>query len=195
MKQWCKRAWPRILGGGRNPPANWHSSTRWLWLKVSQPEESGLLVSLARRAVRPHPVKGTSEAGTQLDPNCIAHELEAWMPEQVAAHKLRGFVHDVGGRLIECVPGKIRVRLGGKGSIYAPDGSSLARLLRGRTFGQFDMELRLKRGDSGRGSRLRISMLLSPLYNSSVRPQVARAVQSRVLRPPRVPHRLQRVQA
>ena len=51
------------------------------------------------------------------DPLTIVHHLEAWMPERVAAYKLRGFVQDVGGELIESVPGRIRVRLGGKNCV------------------------------------------------------------------------------
>ena len=35
----------------------------------------------------------------EVDPNTVVHQLEAWMPETVAAYKLRGFVNDVGGRV------------------------------------------------------------------------------------------------
>ena len=52
------------------------------------------------------------------DPNAIAFYLEAWMPEAVAVHKLRGFVHDAKGEVVQSVPGLIRVRLGGQGSRY-----------------------------------------------------------------------------
>jgi serine/threonine-protein kinase len=52
------------------------------------------------------------------DPNAIAFYLEAWMPEAIAVHKLRGFVHDVKGEVVQSVPGLIRVRLGGPGSRY-----------------------------------------------------------------------------
>ena len=50
------------------------------------------------------------------DPSAVIHQLDAWMPEKIALHKLRGFVHDVGGQIVESVPGLIRVRLGGRGS-------------------------------------------------------------------------------
>ena len=52
------------------------------------------------------------------DPNAIAFYLEAWMPEAIAVHKLRGFVHDVKGEVVQSVPGLIRVRLGGSGGRY-----------------------------------------------------------------------------
>jgi serine/threonine-protein kinase len=37
--------------------------------------------------------------------------LEAWMPEQIAIVKLRGFVDAQGGKVVESVPGMIRLRL------------------------------------------------------------------------------------
>src|SRR5262249_38315378 len=52
------------------------------------------------------------------DPNAVAFYLEAWMPEAIAVYKLRGFVHDVKGEVVQSVPGLIRVRLGGPGSRY-----------------------------------------------------------------------------
>jgi serine/threonine protein kinase len=42
----------------------------------------------------------------------IANALEAWMPEAVAVIKLRGFLEDLGARVVESAPGLIRVRLG-----------------------------------------------------------------------------------
>jgi serine/threonine-protein kinase len=37
--------------------------------------------------------------------------VEAWMPEQIAVVKLRGFVDAQGGKVVESVPGMIRLRL------------------------------------------------------------------------------------
>src|SRR5262249_32869641 len=51
-----------------------------------------------------------------IDPAAVVHQLEAWMPERIAAYKLLGFVQDLGGELIESVPGRIRVRLGPRAS-------------------------------------------------------------------------------
>ena len=65
----------------------------------------------------------------ERDPLTTVHRLDAWMPEAIAAHKLRGFINDVGGEVIESMPGRIRVRLGGKGSVYeAPQRGSLSWL-------------------------------------------------------------------
>ena len=44
--------------------------------------------------------------------NAIAHQLEAWMPERIAVVKLRGFLGDMGGKVIESEPGILRIRLG-----------------------------------------------------------------------------------
>jgi serine/threonine-protein kinase len=41
----------------------------------------------------------------------LADKLEAWMPEQIAVVKLRGFVNAHGGKVVESMPGMIRLRL------------------------------------------------------------------------------------
>lgn len=98
-----------------------------------------------------------------FDPLASIHQLEAWMPETIAAYKLRGFIQDVGGEVVESVPGRIRVRLGGKGSVYeAPQRGSLSWLGIGRRPTNIEMELRLQRPDEGRGSQLRIMVILRP---------------------------------
>jgi serine/threonine-protein kinase len=42
----------------------------------------------------------------------IVEVLEAWMPEPIALVKLRGFVEDAGGRVVESRPGLIKVTFG-----------------------------------------------------------------------------------
>ncbi len=42
----------------------------------------------------------------------VTHEFEAFMPERLAAAKLRGFVEDYGGQVLVSEPGVIRMRLG-----------------------------------------------------------------------------------
>ena len=56
------------------------------------------------------------------DPLAVVQTLEAWMPETIAKYKLCGFIDDVGGELIENVPGRIKVRLGGKRCLYKRPG-------------------------------------------------------------------------
>jgi serine/threonine-protein kinase len=92
------------------------------------------------------------------DPLAVIHYLEAWMPEKIATYKLRGFIQDVGGELLESVPGRITVRLGGKNCIYAAPtrGLSWLGLLRRPPI---DIELRLQRGEAGRDNQLRITVV------------------------------------
>src|SRR5918995_1431857 len=51
-------------------------------------------------------------AGSGRELAALPFQMEAWMPEAIAVMKLRGFVHDCGGEVLDCVPGLIRVRLG-----------------------------------------------------------------------------------
>src|SRR5262249_5601173 len=46
------------------------------------------------------------------DPNTLSKRFDAWMPEPIAIMKLRGFVQDYNGRILESEPGKIRVQFG-----------------------------------------------------------------------------------
>ena len=57
------------------------------------------------------------------DPNALLFSLEAWMPESVALLKLRGYIHDARGEVLESIPGLIRVRLPGAGSVERRRGS------------------------------------------------------------------------
>jgi serine/threonine-protein kinase len=97
------------------------------------------------------------------DPSAVVQHLEAWMPEAIAAYKLRGFVDDVGGQVIESVPGKIRVWLGGKGSIYSfPASGGLSWLGLGRRGGGLDIELLLQRFNPQQQSLLTITVVMRP---------------------------------
>jgi serine/threonine-protein kinase len=99
-----------------------------------------------------------------FDPFAVVHHLEAWMPERIATYKLRGFIHDVGGELLESVPGRIRVRLGGKGCVYSlPSRGALSWIGLGGKNGDIDMELRLQRAEN-RDNQLRITVLIKSGY-------------------------------
>lgn len=101
-----------------------------------------------------------------LDPLTAAYQVQAWMPESIAAYKLRGFIHDVGGQVLESVPGKIRVFLGGKGSSYAVPSGRLAWLGLGGKSG-FEMELHLLQPADSRQNYLWVTVLLRYLGRSS----------------------------
>jgi serine/threonine-protein kinase len=126
-------------------------------LPVQSPQRPGG----ARPSASP---EGTSSAlpGTfPTDPLIVVHHLEAWMPERVAAYKLRGFVQDVGGELVESVPGRIRVRLGGKTCVYTASASSFSWFGLARRANQIDLELHLLRPDPARDN-LQITVMLRP---------------------------------
>jgi serine/threonine protein kinase len=93
------------------------------------------------------------------DPTAVVRHLEAWMPEKVAVFKLRGFIEDVGGQVVANEPGRIRVRLGGRGSSYQlPSQGPLSWLLGRRPI--IDMELLLQRHPNSAQSTLLITVIL-----------------------------------
>jgi serine/threonine-protein kinase len=91
----------------------------------------------------------------------VVHYLDAWMPERIATYKLRGFIDDAGGQVMESVPGRIRVLLGGKGCVYSTPkrANSLSWLGFNRKTTTFEIELRLQR-DKDRDAQLRITLVL-----------------------------------
>jgi serine/threonine-protein kinase len=108
------------------------------------------------------PVEGTALVDTPaprskpvFDPGLVVHQMEAWMPDVLASCKLRGFVNDMGGEVIESVPGKIRVRLGGPNG----DGGSWFGIRRKASI--IDMELLLERNNPQQPSVLHITVLMS----------------------------------
>lgn len=120
-----------------------------------QPPESALLTSAP--AQTPGPARDS-------DPMAIVHHMEAWMPERIAAYKMQGFIQDVGGDVLESVPGRISVRLGGKGSLYsAPKRGPLAWLGLNPRSGQILMELLLQRPEGSRDNHLKITVMLRPV--------------------------------
>jgi serine/threonine-protein kinase len=101
------------------------------------------------------------------DPSAIVQHLEAWMPETIAAYKLRGFIHESGGELVESVPGRINVRLGGKGCVYAAPTAGLSWLGLARR-PSIEVTLHLQRADLVRDNQLKITVVFrSPGKNIS----------------------------
>jgi eukaryotic-like serine/threonine-protein kinase len=113
--------------------------------------------NVALPAETPLPQPNPTPAPT-YDPNAVTYRMEAWMPDAIAGFKLRGFVHDQDGEVIESVPGRIRVRLGGK----APETNSLSWLVGlGKKSPTVDMELRLERTNVQQQSQLQITVLMT----------------------------------
>jgi serine/threonine-protein kinase len=101
------------------------------------------------------------------DPTSVMYKVEAWLPESIAVHKLRGFIEDVGGEVLESVPGQIRVRLGGAGGPYQFREGRFAWLGLGRNSGQLQMELHMEQTDSTRQNQLAITVLMRSLDGHS----------------------------
>jgi serine/threonine-protein kinase len=70
--------------------------------------------SSSAKATRVMPALPDAPAPTDNPPSATdatVEVLEAFMPQQIAVHKLRGFVQEVGGKIIASMPGLIKVRL------------------------------------------------------------------------------------
>jgi serine/threonine-protein kinase len=95
--------------------------------------------------------------------------LEAYMPEQLVVHKLQAFVDEVGGTIIESVPGLIRVQL--KVNRIALKESSrrgfLSWLGIKPKYGLINVDLHMKKKtDANKRSLLQITVLLRPANGS-----------------------------
>jgi eukaryotic-like serine/threonine-protein kinase len=97
----------------------------------------------------------------------MQHSIEVQMLEAMALIKLKGFIHDLGGEVIESIPGLIRVRLGG-----GPEDKKKSGLL-----GWLDrtpkptvidpvqttvLELRMERHDPNQPNKLTITLVVLP---------------------------------
>jgi serine/threonine protein kinase len=117
------------------------------------------------------PVPAASRPATAADASAVTHHMEAWMPDAIASYKLRGFVNDMGGEVLESVPGMIRVRIGGKGSTYRGNGGALAWLGIGRNFSVVDVELHLQRNHPTQENLLDVTVVMrSPERNAVANP-------------------------
>jgi hypothetical protein len=81
-------------------------------------EQSAVAVAVAaKEAIKAGEPRGPVQDPPPLPADAYTHpmtqtyEFDAWMPEEVAVVKVRGFVKDAGGELIRSVPGYIRVHL------------------------------------------------------------------------------------
>jgi eukaryotic-like serine/threonine-protein kinase len=90
----------------------------------------------------------------------LPFQLEAWLPEQIAIMKLRGFVHDAGGEVVESLPGLVRVRLGGRGGATGP----LAWFGIRKAGSHLDVELHIRHADPTQPSRITVDVLFRPTH-------------------------------
>ena len=92
-----------------------------------------------------------------FDPNVIVHQINAWMPDTIATFKLRGFVQDNNGEVVESSPGKIRMRIGAN----TKSSGAFSWLGIGHKNQIIDVELRLERNDPRQANQLHITVLMS----------------------------------
>jgi serine/threonine-protein kinase len=137
----------------------------------SNPKRTGL--STGSSHVRPglpdtpaelHAVGTAVQAPPVREQATLPFHMEAWMPEKIAIMKLRGFVHDAGGEVVESVPGLIKVRLGGRRS---PASGALSWIGIGRKSANIvDVELHLHHAHPGQDNRLTVHVLFRPSHSS-----------------------------
>ena len=125
---------------------------------LDTPDRPAAMVPTPPDASLPAVADGTPTAvdatPTEYDPNVIVHRMEAWMPDIIATYKLRGFVHDHHGEVLESAPGLIRVRLGG-----GQQTQSWFNFRRQNAV--IDMELRLERANPQQQNVLHITVVMS----------------------------------
>jgi serine/threonine-protein kinase len=100
----------------------------------------------------------------------VLHGVEVSMPEALAMVKLKGFIYDLGGDVVESVPGMIRVRLGGPAPPRATGGllgwlggsKPTATATAVQTATGTDLELRMERRDPAQPGRLTITLVMRP---------------------------------
>jgi serine/threonine-protein kinase len=152
------------------PASAWELAQQYekaLTAEAEQPaEENGEVVDAETIAAPPLP--------DPVDPSMVIYQMQAWLPQSVAAYKLRGFIHDAGGEVVESKPGKIRVRLG-RHSPYVGGGRLAWLGLGGRS--RIEMELHLHEGNSGRQNNLWVTVILRSLGRSLDREHRARCDQ------------------
>jgi eukaryotic-like serine/threonine-protein kinase len=114
----------------------------------------------------PTPAPAAAPTVVQSNPSrdeaALPFHMEAWMPESIAIMKLRGFVHDAGGEVVESVPGLIKVRLGGRKG--ASNNGPLSWLGLRRSSGPVDVELHLHHLDPTKDNQLTVHVLFRPSH-------------------------------
>jgi len=131
-----------------------------------QPQSSGVATivqhtpSVRQSAISPKETPTPVALDQSREQTCLPFHMDAWMPETIALIKLRGFVQDNGGRVLECKPGRVVVQLKGSSAFSAVGWLGLAR----RSAGPIDIELQLVRVDPKRENQLKIHVLFHPSH-------------------------------
>jgi serine/threonine-protein kinase len=121
------------------------------------------------------PATGTSTQTRPMTPaaerNSVRHVIEANMPEVMAMLKLKGFISDLGGEIVESLPGLIKVRLGEKqqekrsgGGLFGWIGGGSAQRQNNVLQGAkgTDLELHMERKDANQPNKLTLTLVMRP---------------------------------
>jgi serine/threonine-protein kinase len=111
------------------------------------------------------------------DRSTFRHSIEAVMPESMALVKIKGFIHDLGGKVVDSVPGMIKVRLpepqaqtNQKGSLFGRAGPGSRPVSAMQVVSASDMELHMEREDPEQPNRLTVTLLMRPVGRGLVTP-------------------------
>jgi serine/threonine-protein kinase len=96
-----------------------------------------------------------------IDHDGVVYQMEAWLPQAIAEHKILGFVQDSGGEMLESIPGLIRVRLGGSETKYELRKGGFSWF--DRRTGLIEMFLRLQAGHRNGQNHVNVTVLLRSL--------------------------------
>ena len=107
------------------------------------------------------PSASVAELLKPLGATTTEFQMEAWMPESIALRKLRGFVHDCDGEVVESTAGLIRVRLGKN---RTPSASLSWFGFGKRSDGPFEMDLLLRRINARQDNKLSIAVHFRPAH-------------------------------
>jgi eukaryotic-like serine/threonine-protein kinase len=151
------------------PASAWElaqSYEKALGRRIIQPRASA---QVAPRA--PQPAKPTASVPIvpASERNAFRQSIEATMPEAMAMIKLRGFIYDLGGEVVESVPGMIKVRLAaaeekksGGGGLFGWMGGGGTKQVSVTAAPPTDLELHMERRDPAQASRLTITLVMKP---------------------------------
>jgi serine/threonine-protein kinase len=151
-----EKALGRRITGGRGP------SSQGSGLRPAVSPGSGVRPAVSPGSgVRPAVLSAAERHAFQ-------QSVEATMPEAMAMIKLRGFIYDLGGEVVESVPGMIKVRLVERGAAkksglfawVSGDTGRKATVLGAPT--STDIELHMERRDPTQASKLTITLVMRP---------------------------------
>lgn len=117
----------------------------------------------------------------------ILDRLEAWMPEQIAVMKLRGFLDQVDGEVVSSLPGKIRVRILDPRNRPQPESRGLFSFLGFKRAAlpephYLHLELLMEKGSHNGGGLVEMTVVLEPGSPSSGDPAMRRGFAERICR-------------